>query len=550
MLPGMPGTLGEQGQCPHCELPGPVGGPCSAQVCERRGYHFVPGAQLLAQPADTRSPRIGTRVGDYLLVRSLGKGGFGEVFQGEQPAVGLQAAIKLIHSEAIAGEDADSAVRRFEHEARALATLNHPNIVRLMQFGEHGGAPYMAMEFVPSGLTLSRAIRSGEVKGRALDLELKRSILDQLLDGLQAAHTAGIVHRDIKPANLMLQPVHGNPAFVRILDFGLAKFLEDGSSTSISAGTPLYLAPEQVERKHIGPWTDLYAVGVVAYLLLFGVLPFSAQSQEELIVQKFDGDFDVLSAVRHLDLPPSLQRLLSRVLCTEVEGRIQSASVLQAGLARELAVLGSPADAEAPEVGVTGQDPSMADTESVAPLVPPIAPRAGPPPPGPARRARWPLALVVIAALAFLGVSRVRHLTPSTVKAPPVPAPAATLPRAPQPEPSKPAATPEPKRSGTLRAISKPKPRPEVEAKAKPKQTPAAPPRIAPTARPPAPASSPAAAPAPVPKSRCDVVGQTAYCVHVVTDDAGRFIEAVCRAGGRDIWTTRSPRDATRRRCP
>jgi serine/threonine protein kinase len=130
-----------------------------------------------------------------------------------------------------------------------------------------------------------------------MPLGVVRHVLEQVLNALEAAHALDIVHRDIKPDNVMLQSVPGDPCFVRVLDFGLARFLESQRETSLLLGTPAFMAPEQVTREGIGPWTDLYALGVLAFEMLTGRRPFDGETPQEVLAKKLDPDFDPRSFV-------------------------------------------------------------------------------------------------------------------------------------------------------------------------------------------------------------------------------------------------------------
>ncbi|MCA9537681.1 MAG: serine/threonine protein kinase [Myxococcales bacterium] len=315
----------QEGICPSCESPGPVGGPCAQPVCARRGYHAIPPAYL---PDDVRTldREIGQRWGDYLVVRRLGAGGVGAVYLALQFPVMMETAVKVLPAET------SQVLRdRFQAEAMALARLRHPNIVRLLQFGVDRERPYMVMEFVEGGRTLHDACREG------LDRDAALSILLQIADGLEAAHLGDVVHRDIKPANIMLQSLPGNAHFVRIVDFGLAKFTDDGHSTQLLAGTPVYMAPEQIARRHIGPWTDWYALGVITFELFTGRRPFRAGTPHALLLAKSDPSHDPTEMVVDLDLPEAMLQFFHRALAHDPVKRIQTAEQFRTELRAALA---------------------------------------------------------------------------------------------------------------------------------------------------------------------------------------------------------------------
>src|SRR5690606_20867052 len=203
---------------------------------------------------------------------------------------------------------------KFQGEAEALAHLSHPNIVRLLKYGMHSERPYLVMELVDGGKTLREEVYQRAHANAAFTHAELLSIFQQILNGLEAAHEQSIIHRDIKPENIMLQRVVGNPHHVRILDFGTAKFVETRSDTHWPMGSPSYMAPEQVALKNLGPWTDLYAVGVIAFELLSGRRPFPGATDQEILLKKLDHDFDPLSALGGLALPDVTLEFLGRAL--------------------------------------------------------------------------------------------------------------------------------------------------------------------------------------------------------------------------------------------
>lgn len=311
----------DDGLCAACETRGRVGQRCPTPVCTRRGYHFIPAA--FASPASQMpDPRIGQMWDAYLIVQRLGEGGVGAVYRAIQPAIMLEAALKVLSADA-----ASPLAERFRDEAAALARLNHPHIVRILHFGEHRGEPFLVMELVPGGRTLARAAMDG------LSIDRIFSILDQLVDGLEAAHLVGLVHRDVKPANVMLQTLPSQPDFVRLVDFGLAKFIDAGQSTRIAAGTPAYMAPEQLSRRGIGPWTDWYAVGVIAFELLTGARPYQAESTMEVFRLKLQPNFTPTDEAAARSLPTATRAALARLLAHEPEARAGDAASVRRLLA-------------------------------------------------------------------------------------------------------------------------------------------------------------------------------------------------------------------------
>lgn len=367
----------EKGNCPSCGSPGTTGEACGERVCQRHGYHLIPAShyeKVEVVHADPTDPLIGRMIGEYLVVDLIGTGGFGSVYLALQTPILMKSALKLMgrrKSDAVAAEEL---VNKFRREAAALASLTHPNVVRLLKFGVHAERPYLVMEYVDGGRTLKDEINRLVAENQRLEPDAVPHIFRQVLNALDAAHSKQIVHRDIKPENIMLQEVHGDRYFVKVLDFGLAKFTEERTDTSILVGTPVYMAPEQITKKNIGPWTDLYAVGVMVFELVTGRRTYtriradaapaaepSADSHgiprlvldsmesdqgleepdpevdamvpqrggdttQEILLNKLNPDYDPTELVADLDLPVVAMNFFRKALAREPEDRFQSAT--------------------------------------------------------------------------------------------------------------------------------------------------------------------------------------------------------------------------------
>ncbi len=329
------------GLCPSCDGEGPVGAACSERVCRKNGYRFVPRGYLARTSGSTRAPEplVGRAVADYLVVDVLGVGGFGKVYLALQLPILMKTALKLMDQGKFKGEVADAMVKKFEGEAAALAALSHPNIVRLLKYGVHAGLPYLVMEYVDQGRTLKQEIAERAARGQEFTPDEVLHILRQVVGALEAAHAREIVHRDIKPDNIMLQELAGLPNFVRVLDFGMAKFVVETDDTNYAMGTPSYMAPEQLTRKHIGPWTDFYAVGVMAYELISGRRPFAGRNQQEILARKLDPAYDPLSRIADMDIPERVFSFLRRALARDFAQRHQTADDFRVALERAFQAL-------------------------------------------------------------------------------------------------------------------------------------------------------------------------------------------------------------------
>jgi eukaryotic-like serine/threonine-protein kinase len=263
--------------------------------------------------------------GRYSLVRLLGDGGMGAVYKAEDNVLRRFVAIKLLHPAAAANP---AAVERFLREAQSAASIGHPNIIDVLDFGESDGKPYLVMEYL-RGRSLAEALHTDGPQS----VRQACAIATHALAGLQAAHDRGILHRDLKPANMMLVMRFGDREFVKLLDFGFAA-LVGGSAAPTDrnltpartlVGTPAYAPPERLrgdDRRD--PRTDLYAVGVVLYEMLVGVRPFEAGTFSEL-ARKVQNEPPPPLRVYRPDVPESLERVVFKALSKLPDDRYANA---------------------------------------------------------------------------------------------------------------------------------------------------------------------------------------------------------------------------------
>ena len=204
----------------------------------------------------------------YRLVRMIGSGGMGTVWEAEDETLGRPVAVKVLSESLAAGE---RAVRRFEREARAAARLSGPHIAAVYDFGRSEDRPYIVMELIPGETLADRLAREGPLPPQ----EAAR-IATQVAEALEEAHGAGIVHRDVKPGNVMLTPAGD----VKVMDFGIAAaaWAERVTTSGLVLGTPSYLAPEQATSEKTTPASDVYALGAMLYEMVAGRPPFVAES--------------------------------------------------------------------------------------------------------------------------------------------------------------------------------------------------------------------------------------------------------------------------------
>ena len=262
----------------------------------------------------------GQRLGDFQILRRLGRGGMAVVYLAEQLSLKRPVALKVLRS-ALAGDS--NYVQRFHHEAQAAAKLAHANIVQIYDVGCVDNHHYIAQEYV-SGPNLKQylARHGGLSPGQVV------AIMAQVAAALQVAAEQGIVHRDIKPENTMLT----SKGEVKVADFGLARIMGDGrqvelTQAGVTLGTPLYMSPEQVEGKKLDPRSDLYSLGVMSYQMLAGRPPFEADSPLSLAVQHLQKEPKSLDQIRR-DLPPALCRVVHRLLAKNRSDRYQSPAEL------------------------------------------------------------------------------------------------------------------------------------------------------------------------------------------------------------------------------
>ena len=286
----------------------------------------------------------GEKLGPYEIMAPLGAGGMGEVYRARDLRLGRFVALKVLPARM--AQDAEM-LERFQREARAVASLNHPNIVTLHSVEESRGIHFLTMELI-EGHSLSALIREG-----GLDFGRIFEIADALSRALAAAHAKGIIHRDLKPANIMVT----EDGRAKILDFGLAKLVgtfhpETGSElptqmrtqAGVVMGTRPYMSPEQVSGKELGPSTDIFSLGVLLFEMTTGRRPFQGKSVEELFAAILVEEAPSVGRLRS-DVPESLSHAIARCLKKDPAKRFHSAAELSLELrgASNAASLAAPA---------------------------------------------------------------------------------------------------------------------------------------------------------------------------------------------------------------
>ena len=257
------------------------------------------------------------RLGKYSITEVLGEGAMGVVYKGFDPDIKRTVAIKTIRRQFGVSGEGVSAAARFRNEAVAAGRLTHPGIVAVYDFGEHDEVAFIAMEFV-EGKTLAHYLAS---RVRFTDEDIP-GVICQVLDALEHAHEAGVWHRDIKPANIIM----AKNGKLKVADFGIARIEDAGlTQANVMIGTPTYMAPEQFLGTPMDRRVDLYACGVLLYILLTGKPPFSGP-QEQLMYKVVHEPPVLPSQVEGANRPPFYDAIIAKALAKDPEKRFLSAA--------------------------------------------------------------------------------------------------------------------------------------------------------------------------------------------------------------------------------
>lgn len=322
--------------CPRCHARHGATEPCASLPSAEHGP-LAPVQRREGEPRESADPYIGTVVGNYRLQRKLGSGGMGAVYLAEHAIIGSRVAIKVLNPRF--ASDADL-VRRFYDEARAVNLIGHENIVSIYDLSAiPPDRYYIVMEYLEGRMLSSRM---GEERVKHADA---LHILIQLCDALHAAHRKGIVHRDLKPDNVFLVRRSGRDDFVKLLDFGIAKLRDRPSEPAVTApglivGTPEYMAPEQFDGRSVDARSDIYALGVVAYHLATGRLPFTQRDLTALAVAHLAAAPEPPSQLDPT-VPREFEEAILRALVKQPEGRFADMGAFGEALTRALECSGA-----------------------------------------------------------------------------------------------------------------------------------------------------------------------------------------------------------------
>jgi eukaryotic-like serine/threonine-protein kinase len=336
----------------------------------------------------------GRTIGDFQILRRLGQGGMGQVYLAEQRSLKRKVALKILRGDLAANA---TSLQRFKQEAEAVAQATHANIVQVYAFGEADGLTYMALEYVEG-----RNLKEYLTKKGPPELLLALSFMRQIAAALQRASELGIIHRDIKPENILLT----RKGEVKVADFGLSRVVNGDqqplnlTQSGVSMGTPLYMAPEQVEGKPVDSRTDIYSFGVTCYHLMTGQPPFTGTNAFEVALAHVRTEPPPLQTVRP-DLPEAFCAVIHKMMAKDPAQRYQTCRELLKDLSKVRESLAGVTTAfKADELGVellplnesgegtTGQTPRR------GPSVPQLPAR---------RRRKLLLALAVLTVFLALG---------------------------------------------------------------------------------------------------------------------------------------------------
>jgi serine/threonine-protein kinase len=328
------------------------------------------------------------KIGRYRVDGRIGTGAMGEVYQAYDPVIDRPVAIKMVRSELLSGSGAEQWLERFRREARAAGRRFHPNIVAILDVGEEGGAPFLAMEYV-DGRGLDAILKAS---GR-LDPARSVAIITQVLSALGFAHENGIVHRDVKPSNVIVLA----DGAVKVADFGIAR-IDDSEFTIIGdvLGTPAYMAPEQLAGTQVDRRADLFAAAVILFEMMGGAKPFRGAGLAEIVSNMETRGPEDIRALNPA-VPDALKQVLDRALAFDPARRYATATELSRAIAEAL-----PAQ--------SGETPPLPLPEAKAPAAEPTAPTGLTLPPELVREIEQDLATFV-GPLASIAVRRAMRVT-------------------------------------------------------------------------------------------------------------------------------------------
>ncbi|MCB9638903.1 MAG: protein kinase [Myxococcales bacterium] len=302
-------TQNETTNCPVCEHHNAP----NAAFCQNCGSSL--------QAHDPEDPLVGRMVGNYRLLQRKGEGGFGVVYRAEHRELGTSFAVKILHPQFSANRQA---AERFRREALAAGKLRHEHVVYIADFGQAKGIGYYyAMEFL-QGETLKEAIEKAEVFNKERILHIAR----QVTSAMDRVHALKIIHRDLKPENIFLIEKDGSPDYVKLVDFGIAKIMDEATAsitrTGLSVGTPLYMSPEQARGnlRSLDQRSDIYSWAIIVYEMLAGRPPFYSDNPHDVVMQHIRSAVPLMSErSQRRGFSEDLEDLFQRALAKDPQSR-------------------------------------------------------------------------------------------------------------------------------------------------------------------------------------------------------------------------------------
>jgi len=314
-----------------------------------------------------------TKAGRYEVVRELGRGSMGVVYQGYDPVIGRTVAIKTMLTEGLTSQEFQEFRARFQREARAAGVLSHPNIVNVFDYGEDSGILYLIMEYL-EGKSLEKLVEGQNI----LPIETIIPIYDQVCSALDHAHQHSIVHRDIKPANIMIL----DNGLVKVTDFGIAKMMSMGMTQAGQVlGTPNYMSPEQVKGRQIDGRSDIFSLGIILYDLVTGEMPFAGQNITT-VIYKIINENPIPPRELDATIHPGLSYVICKALAKSPDERYQTCRELAYDL-KNFKYVGGPA---VPSATAIFKVPPLPSTDLERAAAPPV--EISRPPAAPAEPAR------------------------------------------------------------------------------------------------------------------------------------------------------------------
>lgn len=357
-----------------------------------------------------KDPLIGKQLGDYRLSSLLANGGMARIYKAMDYKLQRPAAIKVLAHEET--EQDDTLAKRFQREARAVAALEHENIISIYQFGDQDGVYFLAMKLV-KGKDLSQELRRLKKSGRKMEVPRALHILSQVANALDFAHAANVVHRDIKPSNILLD----EDDKATLTDFGLVMRPSVETTMGTAFGTPRYIAPEQaISSNKALPQSDIYALAIVLYEILTGETPFTGDTPMEIALSQIS-DPPPPPRSKEKSIPVAVEREILKALDKEPENRHRSAlefiRLVKAGYSQ---------GETATEVSTAPSTNNSSDSRSmpavkVSASSAAVSPASDTQPKAARGRSRMGLVAAVVLVLAILGVGAFLFLNRTSVAA-------------------------------------------------------------------------------------------------------------------------------------